>query len=144
MQKEVILAIFVGFIIGLLLTFGIWQANNAIKTSKLGVQTETTEQSEELVSETQKPILSITSPTDSFLSKEVKVSLKGSYSPNSQIAILSEKGQKVVSADDNGLFETEINLITGENLIEIYGFSKEGDEAKQAITVVYTTADIWY
>ena len=142
MQKEVFLAIFVGFIIGLLLTFGIWQANNAIKTSKLGVQTETTEQSEEPASETKKPMLSIISPTDSYLSKEAKVSLKGSYAPNSQIAILTEKGQKVISTDNNGLFETEINLVTGENQIEIYGFSKEGDEAKQVITVVYTTAEI--
>lgn len=142
MQKEVFLAVFVGFIIGLLLTFGIWQANKAIKTSKLGVQTETTEQLEEPASEIKKPALTITSPTDSYLSKEAKIGLKGSYAPNSQIAILVENGQKVISTDDNGLFETEINLVTGENLIEIYGFSKEGDEAKQVISVVYTTAEI--
>jgi len=142
MQKEVFFAILVGFIIGLLLTFGIWQANNAIKTSRLGIQTKTAEPSEEPASEAKKPILTITSPADNYLSKEAKVSLKGSYAPNSQIAILNEKGEKVISTDESGLFETEINLITGENQIVINGFSKEGDEAKQVITVVYTTADI--
>lgn len=139
MQKEVFLAIFIGFIIGLLITFGVWQANKAIKTTATPTPIPV---SKELPEEVKKPVLTILSPQNEFLSKEGKITLSGSYAPESQIAVIFEKGEKILKTDENGNFETEISLILGENLIEIYGFTQEGDEAKQTLTIVYSTAEI--
>jgi len=142
MQKEVFLAIFIGFIIGLLITFGVWQANKAIKSSSSLPKISETAPSQSPTPEVNKSSLSILAPTDEFLSKQATVTVKGSYLPGAQIVILYEKGEKLLKADNNGNFEIEIGLVTGENQIEIDGFTKEGDEAKQIITVVYTTVDI--
>jgi len=140
MQKEVLLAIFVGFLIGLLLTFGIWKANQAIKST--GIPTPSIIQEEESVPEIIKPTLSILSPPNELLTKEGKITLKGSYAPDSLIAIIYEKGEKIINTDEKGAFETELNLILGENQIEIYAFTKEGEEAQQILTIVYSTVEI--
>lgn len=139
MQKEVFLAIFIGFLIGLLITFGIWQANKAIKSTAGPTPPVSVV---EVSPEVAKPTLSLLTPADEFLSKEAKVTIKGSYVPNSQIVIISEKGEKILESDKDGVFETEISLVLGENQIEVYGFTKEGDEAKQTLTIVYSTAEI--
>lgn len=139
MQKEVFLAIFIGFLIGLLITFGIWQANKAIKSTAGPTPPVSVV---EVSPEVAKPTLSLLTPADEFLSKEAKVTIKGSYVPNSQIVMISEKGEKILESDKDGVFETEISLVLGENQIEVYGFTKEGDEAKQTLTIVYSTAEI--
>lgn len=140
MQKEVISAILVGFVIGLLITFGIWKANQAItSTASISPQPSLTENP---TPELPKTKLDISSPVNDFLSKEDKVLIKGTYLPNAEMVIISEKDQKTVKSDDKGNFETEVNLILGENQIQVYGFNKEGEEAKQVISVVYSTAEI--
>jgi len=138
MQKEVFLAIFIGFVIGLLVTFGVWQANKAIKTTTAPTPTPTVQE----VPEITKPILNILTPANEYLSKEPKITLKGSYAPDSQIVVIFEKGEKILKAEKDGNFETEIDLVLGENLIEVYGFTKEGEEAKQTLTIVHSTAEI--
>lgn len=139
MQKEVFLAIFIGFIVGLLITFGLWQANKAIKSTlpQNSIDSPVTPTAEVF-----KPTLNILSPAPEFLSKESKINLKGSYAPEAQIAVLMEKGEKIIQADSGGVFETEIELILGENQIEVSGFTKGGEEAKQVIMIVYSTAEI--
>jgi len=138
MQKEVFLAIFFGFIIGILVTFGTWQANKAIKTTSTLTPTPTIFETAQPV----KPSLHILSPANEFLSKEPKVVVRGNYVPDSQIAIIYENGEKIIKTSGDGSFEAEISLILGENQIEIYGFTKEGEETKQILTIVHSTADI--
>lgn len=142
MKKEVFLAILVGFVIGLIITFGVWQANKAIKSSSTLPKTSEIDQSLSPTPEANKSSLTILAPADELLSKLPTVTVKGIYLPGAQIVIIYEKGEKLLKADNNGNFEIEIGLVTGENQIEINGFTKEGDEAKQTITVVYTTVDI--
>lgn len=140
MQKEVILAILVGFIIGLLITFGIWKANQAIiSTSSISPQPNQTENPTPELSKTK---LDISSPVSDFLTKESNVVIKGTYRPNAEMVIISEKDQKTFKSDNEGNFEVEVNLILGENQIQVYGFTKEGEEDKQVINVVYSTAEI--
>jgi len=139
MQKEVFLAIFIGFIIGLAITFGVWQANQVIKTANSPTPGVT---SEPTISEVSQPKLNLSSPANDFLSKEKKVSLAGNYAPNSFISVIFETGEKIVETDETGAFETEIDLILGENQIEVQGLTKEGSSEKQTLTIVYSTAEI--
>lgn len=141
MEKEVFIAILVGFLIGLVVTFGVWQANKAIKSSITSISPSPSP-SVFFPEEQQKPVLSILDPPNEFLSKESKITLRGSYKPESQIAIIYEKGEKIIQTNHDGFFETQIDLVLGENLIEIYGFTNQGDEAKQILTIVHSTADI--
>lgn len=142
MRKEVILAIVIGFALGLVITFGVWTANQALKEKK--VETPTT-------SETTPPtgtppaatfILDITSPEDGALVNEAKVMVSGRTQPDSTITITSEKGEDIVLAGADGTFANEVNLLNGTNEITITAFNLEGEEVTKTINLVYSTAEI--
>lgn len=143
MKKEIIVAIVVGFALGLIITFGIWTANKAIK-ARPEVAFE-----EEIVTPTPEPTptptgftLKILSPEDNALVDTSEVELKGSAVANAVIVIAEEDGEKIIEADENGSFATEISLIKGINEITITAFSPEGEEASKTLGLVYSTTEI--
>lgn len=141
-KKEIILAIGVGFVVGLLITYGVWQANKAISLTKtIAPEKEETIESQP-TPETKKSVLNLISPPNELLTKEPKVTLRGNYIPNAQIAIVQESQEKIIKVDASGAFETEITLTPGENQLEIYGFTKDGDEARQILTIIHSTAEL--
>lgn len=140
MRKEVLIAIIIGFGLGLVITFGIWTANKALKET-----VPTTTPTEEVeVTPTPTPTLElvITSPENNTISEEEIIEVSGQTVPRAIIAITYPEGEKLLEADEDGSFSTEISLIGGDNLIEISAFNDEGDEATKTLTVVYSTADI--
>lgn len=142
MKKEILLAIGVGFIVGLTITYGVWQANRAINQSKLITPAEEEANEAQPTLEVKKTNLNLIFPPNDLISSEPKIILRGNYLPGAEIAIIQESQEKIIKADPNGAFETEINLTPGENQIEVFGFTKEGEEDKQLITIVHSTAEI--
>lgn len=142
MKKELIISILIGFGLGLIITFGVWTFKKSMEAQNKIIspvsQEPASSPSPVKISQT----LSLVSPLDQSISKEAKILISGVTSPLSSIIILSEKGEKAIQADAKGNFETEINLISGENEIEIHSFSDKGEEISKTITVVYSTAEI--
>jgi len=142
MKKEIIIAIVIGFALGLLITFGIWTANKAIKNKPTP-----TEETELITPIEPTPTaaefsLTIISPEDDSLINTNKVELKGSTVANAVIVIAEEKGEKIIEADGEGSFATEISLIAGTNEIKITAFNSEGDEVSKTLSLVYSTKEI--
>ena len=142
MKKEIIIAIVIGFALGLLITFGIWTANKAIKNkptpteeTELFTPIEPTPTAAEFS-------LTIISPEDDSLINTSKVELKGSTVANAVIVIAEENGEKIIEADEEGSFATELALIAGTNEIKITAFNSEGDEVSQTLSLVYSTKEI--
>jgi hypothetical protein len=143
MKKEVLIAIVIGFALGLLITFGIWTANKALKTQS-EVPTEETK-TETTVEPTPTPAgftLSILSPEDEALIDTSKTELKGLSIANAVIVIVAEKEEKIIEADENGSFATEVSLVRGINEITVTAFNQEGEKTSQTLNVVYSTAEI--
>lgn len=141
MRKEVIIAIILGFALGLVITFGIWKANKALRREA----PEEIPVVEEVVPEpTPTPAftLEIISPEDEGISAEDKITITGKTGPGSVVAVAYEKGEEIVEADSAGNFEVEVDLVSGINEIEITAFSLEGDEASASLNIVYSTAEI--
>lgn len=141
MRKEVLIAIIIGFGLGLVITFGIWTANKALKeTAPTTVPTE--EEAE--VTPTPMPALElvIVSPENNTISEKEIIEVSGQTASRAIIAITYPEGEKLLEADEDGSFSTEISLIGGDNLIEISAFNEEGDQATKTLTVVYSTAEI--
>jgi len=143
MKKEILLSIIIGLCLGLLITFGLYSAKKAIKIQKeiLSPQVESE------INRNQQPAntfqtLSLISPLDQSISSEPKTTLSGTSSPLSWVIILTEKGEAVIRADEKGGFETEVQLISGENEIQIKAITDRGEESEKIITVVYSTAEI--
>lgn len=144
MRKEVIVAIILGFALGLVITFGIWKANKALKSQTADETVSTTE--EETITEPTPSVsvfsLEIISPSDDGLSNEEKITLTGKTQSGSVVTVISEKDEEVLETDSAGNFETEVTLVSGVNEIEVSAFSPEGEEAVKKLSVVYSTAEI--
>jgi len=141
-RKEVLIAIILGFGLGLVITFGVWTANRALKKT-----VTPSAPTEEVVTTPTPPIseefsLIINSPEDESISKEEKIEVTGKTAPEATLVILYQEGEKIIQADSQGNFSSEITLVGGANQIEITAYNESGNEISKTISVVYTTAEI--
>lgn len=143
MRKEVLIAIIIGFVLGLVITFGVWTANKAMKETPQKDQ-QASENAQETTTPTPTPesVLTITSPEDNFLSDKEKIDVSGKTTPQATVVILFEQGEKIIEADGQGSFTAQITLVGGGNVIKVSSFDQQGKESTQAISVVYSTAEI--
>jgi len=141
MRKEVLIAIIIGFGLGLVITFGIWTANKALKESA-PENTAPVEETKVTPTPSSSLELVIVSPENNIISEKEIVEISGQTSSKAIIAITYPEGEKLLEADEDGNFSTEISLIGGDNLIKISAFNDQGDEATKTLTVVYSTAEI--
>ncbi|MGB9706837.1 MAG: Ig-like domain-containing protein [Microgenomates group bacterium] len=142
MRKEVLIAIIIGFTLGLIITFGVWQANKALKETAPKKEAPPQITEEQLPTPTPQPLLVITSPEDNSISNKEKIDVSGKTFPQATVVIIYEEGEKIVEADGGGNFSAEINLVGGANEITISAFDKDGNEMSKTLNVVYSTAEI--
>lgn len=141
MRKEVLIAIIIGFGLGLVITFGIWTANRALKKAP-SVPGPTEEVATTPTSAPQEFSLMITSPEDESISDKEKIEVAGKTAPGVTVVILYQEGEKIIQADSQGNFSSEITLVGGANQIEITAYDQDGNEVSKTINVVYSTAEI--
>lgn len=143
MKKELIISILIGFGLGLIITFGVYNARMAVKEQQTivsPVPDNNKQNGEQETTITQS--LSIISPTDQTIINTAKTQISGVTSPLSWVVIFLENGEKIIQADNKGNFGIEVTLITGENEIEIHSVSEKGEEVSKIITVVFSTVEI--
>ena len=145
MKKEILIAIIIGFILGLVITFGIWTANKSLQEN---TQTQTTEvnESQPIVetSPTEEGQISliISSPENNTIVNQAKVEISGQTVAQATVIILFEEGEEVFQVDEKGEFSQEINLVGGANEIKITAFDAEGSEANKILNLVYSSVEI--
>lgn len=138
MRKEVILAVIIGVLLGGVILYGINLANNSTKTNSGNKDTE--ESSQENPSPTQKVDnqVSIITPQNNSVVTESQIALKGSAKANSSVAIITESDDIITTADNNGNFSSDINLISGENLITVTAVDEKQATTSASIYVIRT------
>ena len=139
MRKEVIVAIVIGFTIGLVITIGIITARNALKG-----QPKTTATGQTTSVPTPGPAkhaVTITSVGENHVTTSDQFNLRGKTTPAAMVVIIAEEEELMVVADSSGNFERVVPLIGGANLIEVVSFSPTGERAETDVTVIYTTAE---
>lgn len=151
MRKEVLVAILIGFGIGLVVTLGIFTARKALTTSGTGGQQPVSPAGEaktptgQSVSPTPKVDsahgVTVTSPNDGEVTSAEKISVSGATTPGATVAISGGETDVVTVSDGKGQFSAEITLVGGDNEIRIISFRPEGEKAETVLTVVYSTAE---
>jgi hypothetical protein len=141
MRKEVIVAIIIGFVLGLIITFGIYTANKALKQQKPSSELPTNGAP---VSPSSLPMitLEITEPEENLVVSKSKITLSGKTEAKATVAILAEDNENLVLADDEGVFSSEVELTSGSNEIKVIALSKSGEKQEKVLTIVYSTAKI--
>jgi hypothetical protein len=142
MRKEVLIAIVIGFVLGLTITFGIWTANRALKKPELNEQPQTAQEENTPAPAQEAFSLVVDSPEKNSISAEGKIPVKGQTAPGAIVVVLYEEGEKILEADKEGKFSTDVELVGGDNEIDVAAYNTEGSEIKQNLTVVYSTAEI--
>lgn len=149
MKREVILAIVIGFGLGLVITLGIWVANKSLKNLPQTAQPtpESTLTPNASPTTTQSPTgtlsLSISAPEDESLASTNKTTLSGKTAAGAAVTVTYEGGQTILTADaTSGEFTFEAPLIAGYNVITVTALDATGQSATQTLTVTYTTAKI--
>ncbi len=146
MKKEILIAILIGFILGLIITFGIWTANKSLKDNQDeqspkktgGVSVLTPEETEELKKQIS---LEITEPINNSISEEEEITIKGTTSPFAVVTVIYQESEKIIEADGQGSFETEISLVGGTNEIKISAFNQADNTMSKILNVIYSTAE---
>jgi hypothetical protein len=140
MRKEVILAVIIGVLLGGVILYGINLANNS---SKLNPDNNETEENNSKATPTPSKKLdnqvTIIIPQDNSVVTESSITLKGSAKANANIAIISESDDLIITADNNGNFSSDVNLISGENTIAVTAVDDKQATSSASITVIRTT-----
>lgn len=144
MKKEVLLAIAVGFGLGLVITFGIWTANKSLKQAKVTPSpAATVGTSVPTPTPASTSQLTVTSPEDESISNVATITVSGTTSPKAVVSIVFEEDEIIVEADDKGAFSSKVDLIGGYNTIIVTSTDPiTGTETTETRIVTYTTTKI--
>jgi hypothetical protein len=151
-RKEALIAVFIGCLLGLIITFGIRRANSALNQagqSDLQTADENTSSSDSdtptsVPSPNQevKSILTISSPDNNSLTDQNKVTITGTTTPSATVVISDSEADQITTSDAKGNFSQDITLSGGPNQISIYSFDAQGNQTTKTLNIVYSTAQI--
>ena len=134
MRKEIIFAILAGITFGLIIAFGVWRANVALRPD--GVSTTAPEDTTPAQSDFG---ITIAKPQDYQIVTSSSVILTGISKPNVWIVISAEEEDYVEKTDESGEFEIEIDVVGGVNEIIITAFDTNGAETQEKLTLIYSS-----
>lgn len=139
MRKEVVFAIVLGISLGLILAFGVYQANKATNTTPKVAQNSNTP----TPSVTQAPndsLLNVVNPQDGQIYNQSIATVSGSTRADNMLTVISENDELFVKPNPDGTFEAQISLDSGLNNIQVTAITPQGQKQAVNLKVVYTTA----
>lgn len=139
MRKEFIIAIISGIGIGLLVAFGIWRANWAMKVKENDVKVGAENTTQTQINANGNSQLTITQPEEYDVITSSPVKVIGISKPDSFLVISGENEDYIIKTSEDGSFEQDIELTGGLNEI-IIANSEDDDRAQtKSLRIVYST-----
>ena len=139
MRKEVVLAITFGLVIGLVVAFGVWRANNAFQTKQDTAQQTQVPPKNATETKNDELTLSLIKLENNDVITESPLDISGITKPNSHIVVSSEDEDYVITSDNQGNFQLEIDLIGGVNQLLIAAYDDRGNSSIQNLNIIYST-----
>ncbi len=153
MIKELLIAITLGALLGFGVTGGIVALRKNQTTTPVtatdisptptitdtSVNTDSTSDSDENLN-TNSHQITIESPADESVTGNSQVTIKGSTTPQSHLVISTPIKTYFVIADNAGNFNTDIEIDSGVNQIQIDSVDPQDNQATKQIIITYSTA----
>lgn len=140
MRKEIFLAVIFGLMVGLIVTYGIYTANQALsqkqKTNSSLSNSLTPSPFNEIEPEL---ILSVSSPLDGVVVSEPEITVEGTTLPNAIVSIITDENEFIIEADENGIFQQSVELVKGANTIKVNSTDFNTSSPSKTIELVYST-----
>ena len=138
MRKEFIIAIISGITIGIIVAFGIWRANTALKSeNSLSLPEANPTQNTEKSPDGDQ--MTIMSPEEDDVITASPIKVSGITNPNITLAISAEQKDYIIKTSEDGSFEQEIDLVGGVNEILIAQSGEGNITQLKSLRVVYSS-----
>lgn len=134
MKKEVLIAILIGFGLGLVIMYGLYRLRIAMTDKPQAI--------EEIVKTTPSPtaeaeaIIALHSPEDGSIQTETTTTITGTTVPNSYVVIFVNEEDFITTADESGNFTLEAKLEMGSNVIAVHVVDNDGNTYTKERTVI--------
>jgi hypothetical protein len=135
MKKEVVVAVLIGLILGLIITYGYYRAQTASTFTQTPDLTATPEPTADT---TQLGNLVLHSPQDETLTDNPDLQIAGTTDPNSFVVIFVNDDESITTADESGNFSLSAKLKQDANIISVYSIDEDGKTSSVERTVVYS------
>jgi hypothetical protein len=137
MRKEILIAILVGLVLGLFITYGVYQAKSSLDTPEQPPVVTGTNEVPEKENEVAGK-LTIISPKDETIQKEKNVLITGTTLADNYVIIFVNNAEIITNADDVGNFSVDAQLQDGSNIITVNSLDEDGNNSKRTLTVIVT------
>ena len=143
MRKEIFLAIVVGIIVGLGITFGIYTLRQRFIPNKTVQEiANSRDQNPTPTPGTEQKNLVIQQPSNNLLTDQDTVKVVGRTTPKSYVTILAFDEEYITIADQDGDFAQDVALELGGNRITVITTLPDGKQEEIVLSVVYSTVDL--
>jgi len=137
MQKETILAVVVGLLFGLGVTFAVYLVRSPQESQRLDASesqlVEVEPEEEVVVTES----LIIDSPSQDLITSDQELLVSGKTVTSSYVVVFIEDVQEIVTAQESGDFSVSLSLKEGPNFLTIIATDQDGNSASVERIVVY-------
>jgi hypothetical protein len=134
MRKEVILAILLGLVMGLIITYGIYRARTSFESASNNPFAPSPTPATSL-EQTSGHLVLIT-PEDESVTANPELTITGTTLPKSIVVIFVNDTYSITSADETGNFSEKVTLADGSNFISIHSLDENGQSTQVDRTVV--------
>ncbi|KKQ25962.1 MAG: hypothetical protein US62_C0017G0014 [Candidatus Woesebacteria bacterium GW2011_GWA1_37_8] len=142
MRKELLIAIVVGLLFGLIIGFGIWRANSAINKDQISTEStsnydeKTTDTKIQEPTQTESKDLVVSAPLEYDVLTQNPVVITGLTTGNTNVIISTEVKDYIVTSKPGGDFTAEVQLSPGLNQILIT--NPENTAEPKILNLVYS------
>lgn len=143
MRKEIFLAIVVGIIVGLAITFGVYTLRQRFLPNKTVQEiANSRDQNPTPTPGVEHKNLTLTQPENNLLTDQPEVKIVGRTLPNSYVTILTQEKEAITVADQDGDFAHDVTLELGGNRVTVISSLPDGQQEEVVLSLVYSTADL--
>lgn len=141
MKKEIILAVLLGLVLGLVITYGIYRARTSLQESATPSPSPTAsdENGAEVSTDTN---LVLSSPEDESVQDVREITISGTTDPDAFVVAVIGTNEVITQADETGSFSIQNSLFDGPNVILIFSINEDGMVTSTERTVTFTTDPI--
>lgn len=136
MKKEMLIAVIIGFLLGLVITYGIYRIRVASNSNVTAVPSPTP--GNVLNPGEGDSLITIHSPLEGSIQKEKTATITGSTVPNSFIVLFVNETDYIRQSDSEGNFSFEVPVVDGSNLLSLQLVTNEGITVTKERTLIVT------
>lgn len=137
MKKEVLIAILIGFGLGLTITYGVYRVRLAMQGDTPSI--------EQIVNTTPTPssedqsVIAIHNPENGTIQSENSTKVAGTTIANAFVVLFVNNQDYIQMSDDSGNFSFEVDLDDGSNVVTLHVLDEDGKASTAERTIIVTS-----